>query len=284
MITPESAGTTAYTAQHPPAAHVETYGIEHIPESERYGKPRDMLFVWACRQCELPVGRPRRLPRSAGPRSVAEPRRHRGGQPLLGVQRHPRHFRPGVRHPVQRADARDLRHPRQPGRFAGHELVGVRRVCGGQSRLGVAGRVRAARLPRHDGHDHGRGSRGRRTRLHDLARQRLRPRPHLAPQPAVHRHADGHAGAAGKLRRRARRTRSCPRRGTTRRRPRGRTTDRFRDHRVRPAVVGKRRRLRPLPARRRVPASRGMVDDAGRLRTDRPAQPRGRTHAALPST
>ncbi|MCX5339750.1 purine-cytosine permease family protein [Streptomyces atratus] len=47
MITPESARTTAGTAQHPTATHVETYGIEHIPESERYGKPRDMLFVWA---------------------------------------------------------------------------------------------------------------------------------------------------------------------------------------------------------------------------------------------
>ncbi|WP_067181477.1 purine-cytosine permease family protein [Microtetraspora niveoalba] len=52
MTTSESAGTAA---EHPAdavapvarATHIETYGIDHIPEHERYGRPRDMFFVWA---------------------------------------------------------------------------------------------------------------------------------------------------------------------------------------------------------------------------------------------
>ena len=50
MTTPKSAppaGATDRPARQPSAAHIETHGIEYIPEHERYGRPRDMFFVWA---------------------------------------------------------------------------------------------------------------------------------------------------------------------------------------------------------------------------------------------
>ncbi|OPC77076.1 hypothetical protein B4N89_41645 [Embleya scabrispora] len=53
MTTSESARHAAAPVHEPAphqatdTVHVETHGIEHIPETERYGKPRDMFFVWA---------------------------------------------------------------------------------------------------------------------------------------------------------------------------------------------------------------------------------------------
>ncbi len=49
-MTPTGPARTA-TDHAPPAStdavHIETRGIDHIPDDERHGRPRDLLFVWA---------------------------------------------------------------------------------------------------------------------------------------------------------------------------------------------------------------------------------------------
>lgn len=50
-VTPAEPTRTATDQAPPPtspdAVHIETRGIDHIPDGERHGRPRDLLFVWA---------------------------------------------------------------------------------------------------------------------------------------------------------------------------------------------------------------------------------------------
>ena len=110
--------------------------------------------------------------------------------------------------------------------------------------------------------------RARRGRRAQLRAQRLRPRHHPEARARV-------LGRARRGVRRARRVRARRRRLLVRagpdagRRPLGDAAARLRDRRLGPAVVGHRRRLRPLPAAGHVEARGRLVDRARRLRPRR---------------
>jgi hypothetical protein len=225
------------------------------------------------KQHHLPVHRAGRDDGPARPEHVAGAGGGGGREPVLGAGRLAVRQRAGLGHTERGGDPGDVRRPGKPRLQHGARLGRRRRVRGDQPVHRGAGRFRPGRAVRrargHPGQDHGRA----RDRTGDVRDQRARARDDSEAQRVVHPGAARVRGGAG-LRRAPARPLGLPARRHgcgTRRGAVGHRRGRVHHHRLVSAVLGHRRRLRPLPAGQHLPAGSGRVDRTRRVRPARSA-------------
>lgn len=253
-------------------------GPRHRPRSRR-GAPRPgprAVPHLGGGERERPQPGGRRRPDPHGPEHGAGPRRHRGGQPVLGPDRSARRLGARLGHAERGDRAGGVRHPRQPGEHRPQRLDAVHLLHRPQP-----GRRRGRRLrPRgKGGHRHQQRRqdrrRGRHRRPHP-GHRRLRARHHGEALPPDRDGPHGHLRRRRRLRPRTRRPRPPARRTTDRRRPVGGPHGRRHAHRLGPALVHQQRRLLPLPAAGDLPEGRRGLDRTRRIPARRPPRLAGR--------